>query len=111
MTNDLVQVLKKAKKLISSRKRWCQDVFARTKKGYLTNSRSSNAVAWCAVGACRRAARGRTVLAYYAERTLNKVCRGHSIMALNDGHRSDSHSRVMRAFDRAIKYAAEKRGI
>lgn len=45
-------LLRKVKKLLSDKKRWCAFTAARTEDGYSTSVLSKEAAKWCLLGAC-----------------------------------------------------------
>lgn len=102
MTN--AQILRQARALI--KKGWCKKVIARTKTGACTYPDSRYACAWCAEGAIQRACKHK--FRFYVMTLVGIVKRENKISKelhqWNDAPRRTKDD-VLRAFDRAIKYA------
>lgn len=96
-----VETLRAARELIADPEHWCQGVAARSRKGREVKPTSRAAIAWCAIGACRRIAAGRDFDGAFL--ALDRVAAGagaSGVSTLND-HRT--HAEVLAMFDRAIE--------
>lgn len=98
-----LQILTRARKLLSNRKRWCQGASARDKRGLPTLPLSDNAVSFCAYGAIQRASDGDIgqcdiILDKEACRISKKK---GNIASYNDA-RGRTHAQILALFDSAI---------
>jgi hypothetical protein len=94
-----VQLLKKARALISDPKRWTQNAFARDKHGHAVPPQDSRAVRFCSIGAINHYAAESDV----RTRSLARQALGEDIMMVNDfDSRRMSHATVLARFDHAI---------
>ena len=96
-----LEILKRARELISVPERWTQGSFARDAKGLdIDNSRSKRAVCWCSWGALEHVTNGRAGLA-------DAICILQKAMRMPVARYNDlySHKATLRAFDRAIAVA------
>ena len=89
--------LRAARALIEDPEQWCQGAFARDKAGNHTFSSASDAVQWCALGACTKVG----VDGYL----LQRVSGQSTAEDIND---HDGHEAVMLLFDRAISLAEQE---
>lgn len=109
---DTVEVLMKARELLSDPKRWTQNWCARTAVGEITDVFSDDAVSWCSFGAIRRSAGidADVGCSLDAESTLCSAL-GHSCTARaaewNDTT-GRTHAEVLAAFDKAIAIASQE---
>lgn len=86
--------LKALRKLLSVRKRWTQDVFARTASGRPCEPLSPKAVCWCLYGGCEKV--GMVVITPLFEFLIQGIAN------FNDDPET-SHKDVLRVVDKAIK--------
>lgn len=98
-----LQILTRARKLLSNPKRWCQWTSARDKRGLPTLPLSDNAVSFCAYGAIARTYNGsiglcRTILDKEAGRISKK---SGDFVKYNDA-RGRTHAQILALFDSAI---------
>lgn len=119
---ETLEVLERARALITPPEAWTTKAFARTAKGILfpegqrVQHSAPEAVCWCAVGACRKAAGVKRLFdenyaaSDRAVQALGKQLRPEGwegsfadVHSYNDDH---THAEVLALFDRAI--AAEK---
>lgn len=98
-----LEVLVKARELLSDPARWTQGCFARTIDGAKVRSRSKNAVCFCSVGALRKVG-GSAALGTAID--LLEAVVDDSIDAWNDDPWR-THADVLAAFDAAILKAKE----
>lgn len=103
-----VETLRAARELIADPERWCQEVAARGKSGRPVDPTGRAAVAWCAIGACRRIARRDADFVAAFDR-LGRAAFAVDVAhpgVFNDTH---DHAEVMAMFDRAIREAEDDR--
>jgi len=108
MTEDEValEVLRKARELISQESAWTQGAFARDANGKPCGMTSDSAVCWCAGGALIAAAH---VLGHPEKNKAWNALQtymGCSVIGWNDQRRK--HRSILQAFDRAIKLVSSK---
>ena len=101
MSEQVAELLVKAKELIADPERWCQGRVAKDSLGRPTYPNSGNATAWCAFGALERLAPTPDVVSSAVD-FLGAFTDGESIGYWNDHH---THAEVMELFDRAIEMA------
>jgi hypothetical protein len=102
-----VEILEKARELISDRNRWAKGHFAKTKEGRNCNTLSEEAFSFCSLGALCKIIdiHVMSVTGKEATETLRRsLPSGTDIAGFNDTHR---HSEVIALFDRAIAAARE----
>lgn len=92
-TNNPVEALVKARRLLSDRRRWI-------KHQYTLRGDSGLPVAFCAIGACNRYSK-----AYEPQRYLT-VAAGQPVIDVNDNPKT-GHARILAIFDKAIRLAKE----
>ena len=94
------EALRKARNKIANPRHWTQYVLARGKAGELVQPESDKAVCWCAVGAVRSVAAGRSrsMCLYY----LELMVPFREVALYND---SRTHNDVMNMFNNAIEEA------
>jgi hypothetical protein len=102
---DTVEILEKARELISDESRWTRGWFAKTADGYRCNPLSLGAECFCALGALSKVMgtnygelTGKTA----TERLRSSLPSGCNITGFND---SATHAEVLDLFDRAIAAA------
>lgn len=99
-----IEILTKARELISDPDSWTQGAFARNRDGLSTEIGSDYAVCWCANGALARVTQGKDVwfqgrwvhIRHLLEHGID--CKG--IVCFNDSH---EHEEVLEMFDKAIE--------
>lgn len=95
-----VQILEKARKLLTDPNRWIQKALAKTIDGYVTEPHHAQAVSFCMVGALSKVSVANSERSYMlAKDALSKIV-GPSIVCFND---KATHAEVLEAFDLAIK--------
>lgn len=106
--SDVLKILKDARELLSDEKRWTKGMWARTAAMMPTDSKSEDAVCWCAMGALcrvidydRDASEFRMATAYLTE-ALPPSWWGVSVF--NDA-KATTHADLLAMFDRAIAKA------
>lgn len=105
--SDDTKILKRARKILSVRKRWIKKVYARDKDGNDLYGSDSTAVCFCAEGAVEKAAKDLNLS--YGDSTIGLLytslphSRGDysTIYVYNDAPKR-KHIEVLRWFDRAI---------
>lgn len=97
---DKIEVLVKAKKLLSDPGKWYKGYFAVNKFGKHTSSLKDDACKWCMLGALRRVCFGKNDIQIEAENHLSKAV-GWNIPEFND-RKQTTHQDIMNAFDKAI---------
>lgn len=93
-----VEKLKAARELVARPGGWTQEAFARDDEGQQTQSRSRDAVCWCAEGALKASRSG------FAEFDFLQKLLGLPIAVWND-EPGRTQADVVAAFDRAIALA------
>ena len=104
---ETVEILEKARALISDKNRWAKGYFAKDKAGRNCSTRSQDAVCFCSLGALCKVMdiHFMDVTGKPATEALRKeVPAGTDIAGFND---SGSHAEVLALFDRAIAAARE----
>ena len=102
---DTVEILEKARELISDESRWTQGSYAKDEKGEGTLPWREEAVCFCALGAIKKAGNFHddcSEPAIFLGRVLRDDMGLHSVDEYNDSH---SHADVLALFDRAIAAA------
>lgn len=101
-----VTILKRARKLLSNPKRWCQWRYGQTKEGWLVDPEAKAAYSFCAVGAIRRVAKDAADddATEAAKALLDRCVPGYSIIDYNDAKKR-KHEQVLAVFDKAIARA------
>lgn len=94
------QKLREAKALISDPKRWCQGSYGKTADGEITLAKDPKAVAWCAVGACKKVGAMSSILLAAAD-----VLCEESDIYVND---TLGHEATLEMFDLAIELAEKE---
>lgn len=94
-----VEILIKARELISVPERWTQETMARTPLGDECPIDSDEASCWCAWGAISRVSTGD----YYEAYSLITEMADYGVVNFNDTH---THAEVLGLFDRAIAAAS-----
>lgn len=103
-----IQALKKARKLISNPKRWCQFREAQNARGLAVSADDSSAYKFCAAGAILKVAgRDSEEVLVSALKALMKSTRGVGVATYNDKPRR-THAQVLNIFDRAIAKLEKK---
>lgn len=110
-----LDILKRAREILSDPLAWCKDTFARDKEGMKVWSGSVRACQFCAIGAIARAAKdldASTSDHHAAELTLEEQVPLHyrqtvsigkgSVASYNDDPRR-THSEILALFDRTIE--------
>lgn len=105
MALTTLEVLRGARELLADEAHWVRGDFARNASGASVLSTSTDACAWCLVGAMRNKAGGKTDAYFSAFSAIFRLLRnGHTRLSdFNDTH---SHAEVLDLLDRAI--AAEE---
>lgn len=93
---NTLEILRAARKLITSRKRWTKGAGARDAHGFSTPVTSERAVCWCTSGALGRVDQFGAIDALTA---LDDLTPRRDAVQYND---TRSHRSVLRLFDRAI---------
>ena len=91
-TNNPVEALVKARRLLSDRRRWIKHRY--------TLHRGGSPVAFCAVGACNRYSKS------YAPQKYLSLAAGKPVVDVNDNPKT-GHARILAIFDKAIRLAKE----
>lgn len=107
---NAVEMLTKARGLISQEEKWTQGAFARDHKGEAVNEYETGAVQFCALGALNRIeydTRAEDPAVSVAVKSLRAAISGRRLMTFNDDFQT-AHADVMAAFDRAIALAEEE---
>jgi hypothetical protein len=100
----LTEIVKKARGLIKSKRRWTQGQIAVSRDGRLVSVYDPAAYKLCAYGALCRASIERGFTPLMAEPIVRKlVSRGQILGAINDG--PDGHRKVLALFDKALAEA------
>ena len=97
-----LEILTRARKVISKRSNWIKGYFAKTRRGEECDGSHENAVKFCAVGALSRAA-GKDYVATHKARWAARVLldrESKNIVDFNDTH---THKEVLAVFDKVIK--------
>lgn len=98
---NTLEILTKARDLISDPARWTQKAFARDNSGESINNRSSYAVCWCAMGAVyKTSSNNRASVPFSFLHAAAGMWAGN----FNDTH---THAEVLAVFDKAIEAAKE----
>lgn len=104
-----LDVLKKARKLISNRENWIKGYSARDREGNCTSSAGAKAYSFCSTGALWAVVKNQNEDLYYEPRNLlqseiRKLPKQHyySVVDFNDDPKT-THKQVLSIFDRAIK--------
>lgn len=97
-------ILKRARKLLSNPKRWCQGKFAKDGYGNGCSVDDERAYQFCAAGAVEKAAGGVVEDFHEAAEALSRCVRGGSVIGFNDAPRR-KHEQILAAFDKAIARA------
>ena len=100
-----LDVLKKARKLVSDREKWTVGAAARMVSGHVCGPTSGFATSFCALGAVACVARDDDDAEFAAVQLLRKFAAPMTVAQTND---AGDHKAVLALFDRAIAYA-EKR--
>ncbi len=106
----VLKALIKAKQLISHPENWTKGSFAIDENGHQVMPNSKDAVAFCALGAVKRATRSGVVTTFVADVCVNTLVRSlpdrkpyrYFISEFND-HPEIGHADVLGLFDRAIE--------
>lgn len=98
---NALDILVKAKELLSDPNKWYRGYFAVNDRGQIVASGDTDACKWCMVGALRKVSpAGNSSITNEAENQLEQtLCK--SVPVFNDA-RDTTHQDVMHAFDRAI---------
>lgn len=110
MTMETVEILTKARELISDESRWTKNDYAADNVGYVVEFSDPRACAFCALGAILRVVEAKDdndPTAREADRLLVRAIGGtvpYDVAVFNDTH---SHGEVLDLFDRAIALAKE----
>lgn len=100
-----LDILIKARELISDPERWTQGVNARNRAGGLTSPENDAAVCWCGIGALCRVAGDDDLHWAKAVVFLHKTAREAGFKDFPDFNDTSTHAEVLAAFDRAIEAA------
>ena len=96
-----LEVLKKARDLISTPDKWTKGAVARDRHGFAVEPYAQMAVCWCSVGALERAV-GANLNVYYAAFAVLRKQHDESVVSFNDDPNT-THQDVLDLFDRTIK--------
>ena len=102
MSSVHVQVLRKARELISDPARWTQGAYARDESGFEVSSTWEAACCWCALGAIIKTARemkARVGVTTDVISTLYRHSAGRPVFEVND---KEGHAAVLALFDKAL---------
>lgn len=99
-----LDILIKARELISDPERWTQGAYAKDSSGREVYD-SDAAVCWCGIGALRRVAGYDYLSRSKAIDFLHKTAREAGFDYFQDFNDSSTHAEVLAAFDRAIEAA------
>lgn len=99
---EILNVLVKARRLLSNKEKWTQGYFARNAKGKECSPTSSAAVCFCALGAVRKVSKCRNypVESYLHKNTKKIVGVDSSVVKINDFH---GYDKTIKLFDESIK--------
>lgn len=105
---NTVEILEKARELISDESRWTQGEYARDNRGHDVDFNDSSACKFCALGAVLAAAGAEDdcdSVTAHADHLLAEAVGGrfiNDVACFNDSH---SHAEILAVFDRAIAAA------
>lgn len=102
--DSVVDVLRRARALITPEGAWTRKCLARTVKGYPIGPLCGGAVRWCIEGACQRASD--TELGWLRAIKTIETTVGTTAYGFNDAA-GRTHAEVIAAFDRAIALAEQ----
>lgn len=100
-----LQVLKKARKLLSKPEKWTQGWYYKDSNGQDVYDDMDEAVCFCAMGAIERSSNAQVEVESKALLLLKNAVRV-DVAAWNDAPRR-THAQILRGFDKAIKLAQE----
>lgn len=106
---NTLEVLRKARELISDPARWTQGEIARDTDGVTVHADHRLAVCWCAIGAVKHAAQHMGVHdVYKVFDALDQTAPGGLVVQFNDDP-ATTHDDVLAMFDRAIAALSDQR--
>lgn len=105
-----LQILTRARKLLSNPKRWCQWTSAKDKNGLSVSPFSKNAVSFCAYGSIERVTDGDIgECALILDKEAGRISKKKGDLVGYNDARGRTHAQILALFDSAISRLKAKK--